>query len=60
MEPDPVIETYKRHVDRTLLRSNLKRTVEERIDAAIAWQRFAEQLRDAMREAKRRRRNSKK
>ena len=55
LTPDPVIEAYKKDVDRTLLRSNLKRTAEERIDAAIAWQRFAEDLRAAMREAKGRR-----
>ena len=30
MEKDPVIEAYKRDVDRTLLRENLKRTPEER------------------------------
>jgi hypothetical protein len=29
--PDPVIEAYKRDVDRTLLIENLKLTVEERI-----------------------------
>jgi hypothetical protein len=29
-EKDPVIEAYKRDVDRTLLRENLKLTVEER------------------------------
>ena len=29
--PDPVIEAYKRDVDRTLLRENLKLTVEERL-----------------------------
>jgi hypothetical protein len=28
---DPVIEAYKRDVDRTLLRNNLKLTVEQRI-----------------------------
>jgi hypothetical protein len=28
---DPVIEAYKKDVDRTLLRENLKLTVEERI-----------------------------
>jgi hypothetical protein len=28
--PDPVIEAYKEDVDRTLLRENLKRSVEER------------------------------
>ena len=35
LEPDPVIEAYKRDVDRTLLRENLKRTVEERIEALV-------------------------
>lgn len=31
LEPDPVIEAYKKDVDRTLLRENLKLTVEQRI-----------------------------
>ena len=30
IEPYPVIEAYKVHVDRTLLRQNLARTPEER------------------------------
>ena len=29
--PDPVIEAYKVHVDRTLLRENLKLTPEQRL-----------------------------
>jgi len=29
--PDPVIEAYKKDVDRTLIRENLKLTVEERL-----------------------------
>jgi hypothetical protein len=28
IEPDPVIEVYKKDVDRTLLRENIKLTVE--------------------------------
>ena len=32
---DPVIEAYKKDVDRTLLRENLKLSVEERIRKAI-------------------------
>lgn len=52
MIPDPVIEAYKKHVDRTLLRENLKRTVEERIRRLMELQRFAEELRRAGREAK--------
>jgi hypothetical protein len=30
VEPDPVIEAYKKHIDRTLLRQNLRRSVSER------------------------------
>ena len=45
--PDPVIEAYKAHVDRTLLRENLKLTVEERILRLMELQRFAEELRRA-------------
>lgn len=37
--PDPVIEAYKRHVDRTLLRENLRRTPAERFRNLQAWQR---------------------
>ncbi len=46
-EPDPVIEAYKRDVDRTLLRENLRRSVEERIEALIALQCLAEEARRA-------------
>lgn len=46
-EPDPVIEAYKAHVDRTLIRRNLARTVDERLEALIQLQRFAEELRRA-------------
>jgi hypothetical protein len=31
IEPDPVIEAFKKDVDRTLLRENLKLTVAERL-----------------------------
>ena len=51
-EPDPVIEYYKQFVDRTLLRENLKLTVEQRFDQAMELQRFAEELRRAAAEAK--------
>jgi hypothetical protein len=51
---DPVIEAYKKDVDRTLIRENLKKTVEERIDALMRWQRLAEELRQAMKKAQRR------
>jgi hypothetical protein len=52
-EPDPVIEAYKRSLDRTLIRENLKRSVEERLEALIELQRFAEELRRSGRRAAR-------
>ncbi len=50
-ETDPVIEAYKRDVDRTLIRENLRLTVEERFDALMRLQEFAEELRRAGRAA---------
>ena len=50
-ESDPVVEAYKRDVDRTLIRENLRLTVEERFDALMRLQRFAEELQRAGREA---------
>ncbi len=44
---DPVIEAYKKDVDRTLLRENLKLTVEERFQKFASFRRFAEELRAA-------------
>ncbi len=46
-DADPVIESYKRHVDRTLLRENLRKTPEERVLALMALQRLAEEARRA-------------
>ena len=46
-EPDPVIAAYKRDIDRTLIRENLRRSVEERLEALIELHRFAEELRRA-------------
>jgi hypothetical protein len=39
-EPDPVIEVYKKGVDRTLIRSRLQQTVEQRLHDLTAMQRF--------------------
>src|SRR5207248_11325237 len=47
LEPDPVIEAYKRDIDRTLLRENLKLTVDERFRKLQELQRFAAELRRA-------------
>jgi hypothetical protein len=49
---DPVIEAYKKDVDRTLLRENLKRTVTERFERLMELQRFAEEMRRAGRQAR--------
>jgi hypothetical protein len=46
-EPDPVIEAYKRDIDRTLLRQNLRRTPEERWRNLDAAARLAEEMRRA-------------
>ena len=48
---DPVVEAFKKDVDRTLLRENLKLTVTERFENAMALARFAEELRRAGKEA---------
>ena len=45
--PDPVIEAYKKDVDVTLLRENLKLTPEQRLLNRMELQRFAEELRGA-------------
>lgn len=51
LKPDPVVEAYKKDVDRTLLRENLKLTVEERLRNLMRLQRFAEEMRQAGRRA---------
>ncbi len=53
IEPDPVIEAYKKDLDLTLTRENLKRTVDERFERLMALQRFAEELQRAGRAARR-------
>ena len=47
LEPDPVIEAYKSHIDRTIFRKNLQLTVEERLIQLERLQEFAEELRRA-------------
>ena len=44
LPPDPVIEAYKKDVDRTLIRENLKLTVQERLDNLVSLQEFADEL----------------
>ena len=47
LDPNPVIEAYKKDVDRTLLRENLALTTTERIRKMIAALRFAEAVRQS-------------
>lgn len=44
---DPVVEAYKKDVDRTIIRENLKLTVEERLRKHQNAQTFFEELRRA-------------
>jgi len=52
LEPDPVIEAYKKDVDRTLIRENLKLTPDQRLRQLMELQRFAEELQAAGRRAR--------
>lgn len=44
---DPVIEVYKKDVDRTLLRENLKLTVQQRFEKFMAFMEFSTEMRKA-------------
>jgi hypothetical protein len=45
LEPSPVIEAYKKDVDRTLLRENLRLTCDQRVRKMISALHFAEAVR---------------
>jgi hypothetical protein len=49
---DPVIEAYKKDVDITLIRDNLKLTHEQRLLRLFDLQRLAEELRQAGKRAR--------
>jgi hypothetical protein len=50
---DAVVELYKKDIDRTLLRENLKLTVTERFQRAMSHAKFADELRRAGRKSSR-------
>src|SRR5262249_12632090 len=50
---DPVIEAYKKDVDRTLLRENLKLTVQERFEKFERFMEYVDELRAAGQRARR-------
>ena len=54
LQPDPVIEAYKKDVDRTLIREHLRLTVEQRFEELMRLQEFAEELQRAGKNAKQR------
>ncbi len=47
LDPSPAIEAYKKDVDRTLLRENLRLTPTERVRKMVAALRFAEAIRNS-------------
>jgi len=49
---DPVIEAYKKDTDRTLIRHNLRLTVDQRFRQLMELQRFAEELQNTGRKAR--------
>ncbi len=49
---DPVIEYYKKDVDRTLLRENLKLSVDERVRKFEQFMQYAMELQEAGRKAR--------
>ena len=49
-EVDRLVEELKKDVDRTLIRENLKLTVEERLRKLMSHQRFVDELQRAGRE----------
>jgi len=48
---DALIETYKKDVDRSLLRANLELSVEDRLRQLMQLQKFAQELRRSGRRA---------
>lgn len=47
IEPNPVIEAYKRDVDISLIRQNLQLTPHQRLEKLVQLQQFAAELRQA-------------
>jgi hypothetical protein len=52
LEPDPVIELYKKDIDRSLIRQNLRRTVRERLENLLRLGQFREEIERAGRAAR--------
>ena len=50
--PDPLVEAYKRDVDRTLLRENLGKSIDERLRSLADLQEFGQELLRSVKERK--------
>jgi hypothetical protein len=48
---DDIIDVYKRDVDVSLIVENLKRSIDERLEALMQMQAFVEEMRKARRSA---------
>jgi transcriptional regulator with XRE-family HTH domain len=48
-EPDPTVEAYKRDVDRTLLRENLRKSIDDRLRSLAELQEFGRELERSVR-----------
>jgi hypothetical protein len=49
LPPDPVIEAYKKDIDRTLLRENLKLTPDQRVRKMLDFAEAVKRIRGAAR-----------
>ncbi len=47
IEPNPIIEEYKKHIDWGLIQENLKLTPTQRLEKLMELQRFYEELKRA-------------
>lgn len=52
LSDDPIIDAYKKDIDRTLVRANLGLTVDERFQQLTKLQQFADALQRAGKESK--------
>ncbi len=50
---DPVVEVHKKHVDRTILRENLKRSPQERSEKFVSFMRSVWPLREVAEQSRR-------
>jgi len=48
LPPDPVIEAYKKDIDRASLRENLKLTVDQRLERLEQFREFVEELQNSV------------